>query len=70
MFLMIHAIGNSQRLQPGKNSRTGIPFLYGIVPILFVTGKFYINLTFLHFCFLYTKYIGIDLRKKIDKTFI
>ena len=60
MFINADTVGHIQGRMLGIDSRSGIAFLVGIVPIRLITNKFHIDLAFLQFGFLQAEEIGIE----------
>ena len=62
-----YAIGHAQWVVLGKDSRTTVAFLIGIVPIALIALKGQVELTSLHFCFLQTEEVSIQLTESVAK---
>ena len=59
MFFDSDTIANRNRLLFGKQGRTGISFLFRIIPILMIAGQLKVDLSFLQLCLLQAENIGI-----------
>ena len=68
MFFYSHSVCYGQRLSFCKNSSSGISPSVGIIPVLMITRKFQLYLSFLTFGFLQTENICIQFMKAIFKT--
>ena len=67
VLLLPQAIGNSQRLNPRKNSSTAVSLTLRTVPILLVAGEYKIRLLALHLRFLQANNIRRSLLQKFGK---
>ena len=69
MFFDSDTIANRNRLLFGKQGRTGISFLFRIIPILMIAGQLKVDLSFLQLCLLQAENIGICRLKVFLKFF-
>ena len=58
MFFDSDTIANRNRLLFGKQGRTGISFLFRIIPILMIAGQLKVDLSFLQLCLLQAENIA------------
>ena len=70
MLLNAQAVSHAQGADAREDSRAGIAFLFGIVPITFVALKFEVDLSFLQLRFLQAKAVSVELSKDFFKTFL
>ena len=68
VFLYAQAITHGKRRMFGIDSRTGVAFLFRVVPIGLIAQELQIQLTGLQFGFLQTEKVCVQLRKDIGKT--
>ena len=59
MFFDSDTIANRNRLLFGKQGRTGISFLFRIIPILMIAGQLKVDLSFLQLCLLQAEKIRV-----------
>ena len=62
------AVCDIHGLVPCEDSRSRIPFLFGIVPIGGISFKFKVELTRLHLCFLQTEEVGVELLEHVGES--
>ena len=62
-------VGHRNRLFFAKYGRSGVSFFLGVVPVLMVPRQVQFYLSFLQFCLLQAKYIGVCCFEKVQKSF-
>src|SRR5699024_10200885 len=70
VLFLVDSAAYRQRFLSGKNSRAGISFLYGIIPVLIISRQIHLNLPFLQLALLYTENIRVKLPEYIHISFI
>ena len=65
MFFDSDTIANGNRLLFGKQGRTGISFLFRIIPILMIAGQLKVDLSFLQLCLLQAEDVGVQRAERV-----